>query len=467
MKILLIGSGSTTTQLNMLLSSNGHSILASFAVLSEGALSVFPDYDAVLVVSPEATAPTDVLSKVIENDRLLVAIAASSDGVGSWAASIGITCFPYPMSGMDQNNLIEYLSRYTSGGVDKSDMYRRVNLGGELSARVQSGMTNIRKIAISSPKGGTGKTTVAMNLAVAFALCGFTTYLVDADGNAGSFLYHIRAGQNPYSGTLFKAITEARGLPKETPDRSPFSLVARNGKYLKYFNDIEGLPTLKFLPGLETTNLGNEALQDDEAIETVIKGLYEAGVAANGIVIMDVGINPSHPIHRAALGNADAISVVLKAELPDIAQGKAWLAGMIKNLAAKSNQKVATEFIATRVKTCYNMVFDNHIFDMIHKFLNASLMDPQHGLGFTIAANGVLPEVDSHLAWESHSSDRITDIFCWRYKKERTEELAAYAEALINFGTQFLPILRESASRVGLVEPLQKKKSPFSIFARV
>ena len=104
----------------------------SFAVLSEGALSVFPDYDAVLVVSPEATAPTDVLSKVIENDRLVVVVAASSDGVGSWAASIGITCFPYPMSGMDQNNLIEYLSRYTSGGVDKSDMYRRVNLGGEL-----------------------------------------------------------------------------------------------------------------------------------------------------------------------------------------------------------------------------------------------------------------------------------------------------------------------------------------------
>jgi len=467
MKILLIGSGSTTTQLNMLLSSNGHSILASFAVLSEGALSVFPDYDAVLVVSPEATAPTDVLSKVIENDRLVVVVAASSDGVGSWAASIGITCFPYPMSGMDQNNLIEYLSRYSSGGVDKSDMYRRVNLGGDLSARVQSGMTNIRKIAISSPKGGTGKTTVAMNLAVAFALCGFTTYLVDADGNVGSFLYHIRAGQNPYNGTLFKAITEARGLPKETPDRSPFSLVAKNGKYLKYFNDIEGLPTLKFLPGLETTNLGNEALQDDEAIETVIKGLYEAGVAANGIVIMDVGINPSHPIHRAALGNADAICVVLKAELSDIAQGKDWLEGMIRNLSAKSNKRVATEFIATRVKICYNMVFDNGLFNLIHKFLNESMMDPQHGLGFTVAANGVLPKVEEHLAWDSHSSDRITDILCWRYKKEHTEDLAAYTEALINFGTQFLPVLRESASRVGLVEPLQKKKSPFSIFARV
>jgi len=467
MKILLIGSGSTTTQLNMLLSSNGHSIPASLAVLSEDALSVFPDYDAVLVVSPEATAPTDVLSRVIDNGRLVVVVASNSDGIGSWAASTGLSCFPYPMSSMDQNNLIEYLSRYASGGIDKSDMYRRVNLGGELSARVQSGMTNIRKIAISSPKGGTGKTTVAMNLAVAFALSGFTTYLVDADGNVGSFCYHIRAGQNPYSGTLFKAITDARGLPKEAPDRSPFSLVAKNGKYLKYFNSIEGLPTLKFLPGLETANLGNEALQDDEAIETAIKGLYEAGVASNGIVIMDVGINPSHPIHRAALGNADAISVVLKAELPDIAQGKTWLEGMIKNLSVKSNKKVATEFISTRVKTCYNMVFDNRLFDIIHKYLNESLMDPQRGLGFTIAANGVLPKVEEHLAWDSHSSDRVTDIFCWRYKKEHTEDLAAYTEALINFGTQFLPVLREAASHVGLVAPLQKKRSPFAVFTRV
>ncbi|MBI5952858.1 MAG: P-loop NTPase, partial [Chloroflexi bacterium] len=37
----------------------------------------------------------------------------------------------------------------------------------------------VRKIAITSPKGGTGKTTVAVNLAVALALSGITTYLVD------------------------------------------------------------------------------------------------------------------------------------------------------------------------------------------------------------------------------------------------------------------------------------------------
>ena len=50
----------------------------------------------------------------------------------------------------------------------------------------------VRKIAITSPKGGTGKTTMAANLAVALALSGITTYLVDADGNAGALQYHMR-----------------------------------------------------------------------------------------------------------------------------------------------------------------------------------------------------------------------------------------------------------------------------------
>ena len=40
-------------------------------------------------------------------------------------------------------------------------------------------------------------------------------------------------------------------------------------------------------------------------VAEVIQGLYEAGVAAGGVVIMDVGINPAHVVHRAALKAAE------------------------------------------------------------------------------------------------------------------------------------------------------------------
>ena len=37
--------------------------------------------------------------------------------------------------------------------------------------------------------------------------------------------------------------------------------------------------------------LGDEVLQQEAKVAEVIQGLYEAGVAAGGVVIMDVGIN--------------------------------------------------------------------------------------------------------------------------------------------------------------------------------
>ncbi|MBL0345805.1 MAG: tyrosine-protein kinase family protein [Anaerolineales bacterium] len=68
------------------------------------------------------------------------------------------------------------MRRADAGNLAADDQYRRAVLGSDMSARIQSGMA-VRKIAITSPKGGTGKTTVAVNLAVALALSGITTYL--------------------------------------------------------------------------------------------------------------------------------------------------------------------------------------------------------------------------------------------------------------------------------------------------
>src|ERR1035437_9418595 len=61
--------------------------------------------------------------------------------------------------------------------------------------------------------------------------------------------------------------------------------------------------------------------------------LLDAGTSANGVVLMDVGINPSNTVHRAALRNAEAIAVVIKAEIPDIAHTRHWIGLMIDALA--------------------------------------------------------------------------------------------------------------------------------------
>ena len=150
------------------------------------------------------------------------------------------------------------------------EQYRRAVLGSDLSARLQSGMA-VRKIAITSPKGGTGKTTVAVNLAVALALSGITTYLVDADGNAGALQYHLRMErvQTTMIGLLRREVAKAgRGVMGD---------VASGAAYLNAFTPLENLPTLRVLPGLITDDLGDEVLQQEDKVAEVIQGLYEAG----------------------------------------------------------------------------------------------------------------------------------------------------------------------------------------------
>jgi MinD-like ATPase involved in chromosome partitioning or flagellar assembly len=447
MQILLLGAGTVTSRLNLLLAEQGHSVVAQIAAFTPQHIDLF-DFRAVVVVSPEASVSPESLVKAAERGKLIFVVAGVGDGMSSWANGVGVPAIAYPPSELDTNKLLEELRRANAGNLAADDQYRRTVLGSDMSARIQSGMV-IRKIAVTSPKGGTGKTTVAVNLAVALALSGITTYLVDADGNAGALSYHLR---------LEKVNTTLIGLLRRelaSKQGHAMSAVANGAAYLNAFTALENLPTLKVLPGLVTDDLGDEVLQQEEKVEQVINGLYEAGVAAGGVVIMDVGINPAHVVHRAALKAAEGIAIVIKPEIPDLAETRRWLARMINSLANVVGKSGAQEFVGSRVKLCYNQVVGDG-FKSAHKLLQQALSEDK--IEMALIPNGILPFVDPRLTAQAVNSDRREDILVWRYRKEKLEELGPFTEALLGFASHFVPAVREGASRVGLLPPFTKKR---------
>jgi len=450
MQILLLGAGTVTSRLNLLLAEQGHSVVAQIATFTPQHIDLF-DFRAVVAVSPEASLSPDSLVQAAERGKLIFVIAGTGDGMSAWANGVGVPAIAYPPSDVDTNKLLDELRRANAGNLAGDDQYRRTVLGSDMSARIQSGMV-IRKIAVTSPKGGAGKTTVAVNLAVALALSGITTYLVDADGNAGALSYHLRLEK--VNTTLISL------LRRELAQRQghAMNVVANGAAYLNAFTTLDNLPTLKVLPGLITDDLGDEVLQQEDKVEQVINGLYEAGVAAGGVVIMDVGINPAHIVHRAALKAAEGIAIVIKPEIPDLAETRRWIARMINALAQAVGKSSAQEFVGSRVKLCYNQVVGDG-FKSAHKLLQQALTEDK--IELALIPNGILPIVDPRLTAQAVNSDRREDMLIWRYRKEKLEELGPFAEALLGFAAHFVPAVREGASRVGLLPHFTKKRSWF------
>ena len=451
MRILLIGAGNITSQINIQLNEQGHSVEAQMAVFQPAHIDLF-DFKALILVSPEASIQTESLVKAAERGKLLLVVAGAEDGIAAWAASAHVPTFAYPPNAADMQKLLDTLRRADSGGISGDDVYRRVVLGGDTAAKLQAGMS-ARKIAITSPKGGAGKTTIAVNLAVAYALSGITTYLVDADGNAGSMQYHLRLQQ--VKTTLIGLIR--RVAAQSGTQNDVMAVVSAGGQYLNAFTQVEELPTLKVLPGLVTDDLGDQALQNEELINRIITGLYEAGVASGGVVIMDVGINPAHPVHRAALRAAESIAIVIKPEIPDLAETRRWIARMVSTLASSTGRSNAMAFVSSRVKLCYNMVVGGD-FKAAHKMLQQALADDE--IDMALSPNGIIPVVDPHIAAQAVNSDKPSDILVWHYKEKKIEELAPFTEALIGFASHFVPAIQEGAARAGLIQGnFQKKKS--------
>ena len=453
MQILLLGAGAVTSRLNLLLVEHGHSVAAQMAAFTPEHLDLF-DFQGVVVVSPESSVSTESLVQVAERGKVIFVIAGTGDGLAAWANGVGVPAFAYPISEVEMDRLLAEIRRAEAGNLAADDQYRRAVLGSDLAARLGSGMA-IRKIAVTSPKGGTGKTTVAVNLAVAFALSGVTTYLVDADANAGAIQYHLR---------LARAHTTMIGLLRRELAKPNLNTtmgeIASGAAYLESFTPLDNLATLRVLPGLVMDDLSDESLQNEERITAVLGGLYEAGVSSGGVVIMDVGINPAHVVHRAALRLAEGIAIIIKPEIPDLAETRRWIARMLGSLSGIAGRQAAYEFVGSRVKLCYNQVLGKD-FKAAHRTLQAALYEDE--IELSLVPNGVIPMVEAYLAAHGVNSDRREDILVWRYKREKLEELEAYTEALLSFAAHFVPAVREGASRAGLLANPngRPRRSPF------
>lgn len=396
---------------------------------------------------------------------LAIMFATQGDALGSWAIATGVKTYAYPLSSIDLDALIKLLGQLAAGNVDLSHEYRKMSVGGDMMARIQGGMAT-RKIAITSPKGGTGKTTLSANLAISLGLCGVNTFLVDADANAGALPIHLRL-----QGTVKQTLPHVMRRAKVEKSRvsnggtlTAMASIAAGGQYVDVFTPIEKLPTLRALPGLITDDLDDPIFQDEELVNSVVQGLFEVGTSMGGVTIVDVGINPAHPLHRAVLRNAEAIVIVVKPEIPDIGEVRRWINRMISSLAATTGKKAATEFIGTHVKLVYNMVHNTDVVKEVGKLLNTALA--QDKIEITFAPNALIPNVDPELSSASVNSSDAKDVLIWRYLTDHVPELAPYALSIADLSSLFVPTVREAAARINLIPAEGRKKSSFSLFGR-
>jgi len=460
MRILMAGSGETTARLSVTLTRHRHAVEAQLARFSPDMLEMF-GVDGVVVVGPEAQVTTEALQQAVERGRSVFVIASAESPLMAWAQAAQVPTFAYPPNEMDVNNLLDAIRQAEAGLADKEGAYRRSTLGSDTAARLQSTMAT-RRIVITSPKGGVGKTTVAVNLAVALALCGVTTYLVDADANAGAMHLHLRARN--LKATLPILLRHFEG----NNGRGALGSVAAGGRLLQSFTAIPDLPTLHFLPGFITLkDLSDPVLQDEARLREFFRTLYEVASASNGVVIVDVGINPAHPVHRAAMSHAEAIAVVVKPEIPDLAHARQWFIQMIQALEDHEHvsREQAVAFVAARVKLIFNQVYGD-AWKEARNVLGDTLRK-QDGLNLQLTPQGVIPLVEPEFASAAVNTDKATDILVWRYQRRREPELEPFTRATVDLAAHFVPAAPEAAGKVGLLPAVGgKKKKGLRLFGR-
>ncbi len=220
------------------------------------------------------------------------------------------------------------------------------------------------------------------------------------------------------------------------------------------------------LPGVLTPqDLADPVLQDEARVRAFFRTLYEVAAAAGGVMVVDVGINPAHVVHRAALAFAETVAVVVKPEVPDLAQTRQWLLQMVRSLVDREGmaRDEALTFVRSRIRIVYNMVW-GRAHEEARKVLARAL--EEDGLPLDLAPHGGLPQLPPEHTLRAVNSDDRNDVFVLRYRRKREPELASYVRSLVGLAAHFVPTVPEAAIRLGLVMAEEKKKRRFPFFGR-
>jgi hypothetical protein len=101
-----------------------------------------------------------------------------------------------------------------------------------------------------------------------------------------------------------------------------------------------------------------------------------------------------------------------------------------------------------------------------HNVLQEALGADLKASHLVLTVNGFLPIVPPNIADTAVNSATARDLYVWRFKQLRDEELAGFVGSLVGFVSNFMPI-RVPAAQMGFIKSYSQEKPPKrGIFSR-
>lgn len=452
MNVVVFGAGAQAVALQPALTGAGHAVAAIVGALpSAGALPLYTEQlgvGAAVVLADElrlGEAELELL-EALRRQLFLVVFASPGSAVLAWAQGAGVAAFPYPPNQAAVAAVVDLLTRAERG----------VELPAAPPAQVElSGRVGVSVLAVTGPKGGTGKTFVASGLSLVAALSGVETFLVDADANGGT-LDLVLPPPGPEAPTLPGLLREYGYRQQWSSD--PLAGWGAEAALARHFSPLERLPALKVLYGVAPDRVGDPVLQDPERVESFVDGLIRG--LAGRLLVFDLGHNPAVLLHRAVLRRAQGLVLVARPELSSLRGAAAMFLAVVEALSGP--QVLET---LSRLKLVINDVdgqvapklpgLQRELAALIETGLAQRLGDRR----LRLQPAAVLPRIPPALA-SPLDDGYLHPVLRFHRRPQDHPELAPFVEGLVTLLSGFIPIT-DAARRAGLLPaPAAARRRP-------